>query len=162
MAEDKIGHLVKLPLNAIKETVEAEPRVAYSEDEISEVLADLHNAVDKKTYIPQTPTADNPALSDDYIFDTKDENLVLKDLKRDNFVGKVKDLSKGAAKRRAKGLPEEYLYVFKYACKLMRRDAQSSGVDDEDILIYIKVNDRKTPNEKVFVISFHKNRPKTK
>jgi hypothetical protein len=125
MAEDKIGHLVKLPLDAINEAVEAEPRVAYSEAEIAEVLADLHNAVDKKTYVPQTPTTENPALSDDYVFDTNDQNL-----------------------------------VFKYACKLLRRDAQSSDVDDEDILIYIKVNDRKTPFEKVFVISFHKNRPK--
>jgi uncharacterized protein (UPF0297 family) len=160
MAEDKIGHLVKLPLDAINETVEAEPRVAHSEAEIAEVLVDLYNAVDKKTYIPQTPTIENPALSDDYVFDTNDENLVLKDLKRENFVGKVKDLSRGATKRRKRGLPEEYLYVFKYACKLLRRDAQSSGVDDEDILIYIKVNDRKTPFEKVFVISFHKNRPK--
>lgn len=130
-----MGHLVKLPLDAINEPVEAEPRVAYSEAEIREVLDDLYAAVDKKTYIPQTPTADNPALSDDYIFDTNDENLVLKDLKRDNFVGKIKDLSKGSAKRKAKGLPEEYLYVFKYACKLMRRDAQSSALETEDIII---------------------------
>ena len=57
--------------------------VEVEKNEISEVPADLRNAVDKKTYIPQTPTADNPALSDDYIFDTKDENLVLKDLKRE-------------------------------------------------------------------------------
>ena len=102
----------------------------------------------------------NHALSDDYIFDTNDENLVLKDIKRDNFVGKIKDLSKGAAKRRAKGFPEEYLYVFKYACRLMRRDAHSGAPEDEDILIYIKVNDRKIPYDKVFVISFHKNKPK--
>ena len=160
MAEDRLGNLVKLPLSAISESVEAEPRVAYSEDEISEVLRDLYAAVDKKTYIPQTPTADNPALSDDYIFDTNDENLVLKDLKRENFVGKIKDLSKGAAKRKANGFPEEYLYVFKYACKLMRRDAHSSGVENEEVLIYIKINDRKTPYDKVFVISFHKNKPK--
>lgn len=58
MTEEKNGHLMKLPLNVIKETVDAEPRVAYSEDEISEVPADLRNAVDKKTYIPQTPTSD--------------------------------------------------------------------------------------------------------
>lgn len=154
------GHLLKLPIDAIDETVEAEPQVSYSEEEISEVLKDLYIAVDKKTYIPQTPTAENPALSDDYIFDTTDENLVLKDLKRENFVGKIKDLSKGAAKRRAKGLPEEYLYVFKYACKLLRRDAQNGGA--EDVLIYIKINDRKVPFEKVFVISFHKNKPKNR
>lgn len=160
MAEEKIGHLIKLPLDAINEAVEAEPRVVCSEEEISEVLKDLYTAVDEKTYIPQTPTVDNPALSDDYIFDTNDENLVLKDIKRDNFVGKIKDLSKGAAKRRAKGFPEEYLYVFKYACKLMRRDAHSGAPEDEDILIYIKVNDRKIPYDKVFVISFHKNKPK--
>jgi len=160
MELDKVGHLVKLPLDAIKESVEAEPRVAYCEEEIREVLCDLYAAVDKKTYIPQTPTADNPALSDDYIFDTIDENLVLKDLKRDNFVGKIKDLSKGAANRKARGFPEEFLYVFKYACKLMRRDADPSALKTEDILIYIKINDRKTPYEKVFVISFHKNKPK--
>lgn len=160
MVEDKLGHLLKLPIDAISESVEAEPRVAYSESEISEVLRDLYIAVDKKSYIPQTPTSENPALSDDYIFDTTDENLVLKDLKRENFVGKIKDLSKGATKRRTKGFPEEYLYVFKYACKLLRRDARDDGAEDEDVLIYIKVNNRKVPYEKVFVISFHKNNPK--
>lgn len=160
MKEDKMGHLVKLSLNAINETVIAEPRVAYSEDEVTNVLSDLHKAVDKKTYISPMPTKDNPALSDDYVFDTNDVNIVLKDLQRENFVGKIKDLSKGAAKRRAMGLPEEYLYVFKYACKLMKRDAQESGVEDESILIYIKLNNRKNPQERVIVVSFHKNRPR--
>ncbi len=159
MTEDKLGHLRKLPIDALNEPVEAEPRVACSETELEEVLKDLYLAVDKATYIPQTPTPDNPALSDDYVFDTADENLVLKDLKRENFVGKIKDLGKGAVKRRARGLPEEYLYVFKYPCKLYRRDAQYDSI--ENVLIYIKINDRKVPYEKVFVISFHKNRPKT-
>lgn len=144
----------------MKEPVEAEPKVAYSEAEIDEVLSDLREAVNRKNYISQTPTKENPALSDDYIFDTNDENIVLKDLKRANFVGKIKDLSKGAAKRKALGLPQEYLYVFQYACRLLRRDAQTSGIEDENILIYIKINDRKTPYKRVFVISFHKNRPK--
>ena len=128
MAEDKSGHPVKILVDTIKESVEAEPQVAYSEEEISEVLTDLYDAVNKKTYVSQTPTIDNPSLSDDYIFDTNDQNQVLKDLKKDNFVGKIKDLSKGAAKRKAKGFSEEYLYVFQYACKLKRRDAYTSGV----------------------------------
>ena len=114
MAEEKIGHLIKLPLDATNESVKAEPLVECSEKELSEVLRDLRIAVDEKNYIPQTPTKDNPALSDNYVFDTGDENFVLKDLKRENFVGKIKDLSKGAIKRKERGLPEEYLYVFKY------------------------------------------------
>ena len=160
MESDKLGHLVKLPLDAINELVEAEPKVSFTEDEISEVLRDLYDAVDKKTYVAQTPTDDNPALSDDNIFDTNDENLVLKDLKRENLVGKIRDLSKGAIKRREKGYPEEYLYVFKYACRIKRRDVEFSESEDDNILIYIKINDRKIPFEKVFVVSFHKNRPK--
>ena len=80
--------------------------VECSEKELSEVLRDLRIAVDEKNYIPQTPTKDNPALSDNYVFDTGDENFVLKDLKRENFVGKIKDLSKGAIKRKERGLPE--------------------------------------------------------
>ena len=73
-----------------------------------------------------------------------------------------KDLSKGAIKRKERGLPEEYLYVFKYTCRLFRRDAHFSELEYDDILIYIKVNDRKIPYKKVYVISFHKNNPKEK
>ena len=71
-----------------------------SQEEIKNVLNDLYVAVDKSEYIPQTPTEENPALSDDYIFDTKDQNFVLKDLEEDNFVAKIKDISKGAERRR--------------------------------------------------------------
>ena len=162
MEEDKMGHLVRLSLDTINEPVEAEPRVTYSEEEISNVLTDLYGAVDKETYVPPTPTIDNPVLSDDYIIDTQDVNLVLKDLNRDNFVGKIRDLSKGAVKRKARGFPEEYLYVFKYACKLSRRDVDANGIKNENVLIYIKINSRKVPYNKVFVISFHKNNPKSK
>lgn len=160
MEEDKIGHLVKLPINSIVENVDAEPSIPCSEEEVRQVLWDISAAVDKKTYVPQTPTSDNPALSDDYIFDTNDENLVLKDLTKEIFVGKIKDLSKGAAKRKENGYPPEYLHVFKYPCEMRRRDAQESGVISEKVLIYIKVNDRKIPSKRVFIISFHKNKPK--
>ena len=160
MAEARFGHIIKLSLSVIKESVEAEPRVMCSDEELSEVLKDLYAAVDNKSYISPVSTTDNPALSDDYVFDTDDENLILKDLKRDNFAGKIKDLSKGAARRKEKGFPEEYLYVFRYACKLTRRDADISGIESDNILIYIKINDRKIPENRVFVISFHKNRPK--
>lgn len=160
MDEDKIGNLEKLPINSIVEDVDAEPRIDCSEKEIIEVLHDLSVAVDAQDYVPQTATRDNPALSDDYIFNTNDENLVLKDLTKENFVGKVKDLSRGAAKRKSRGLPQEYLYVFKYPCKLLRRDELESGPVSENVLIYIKINDRKTPYKKVFVVSFHKNRAK--
>ena len=111
MAEARFGHIIKLSLSVIKESVEAEPRVMCSDEELSEVLKDLYAAVDNKSYISPVSTTDNPALSDDYVFDTDDENLILKDLKRDNFVGKIKDLSKGAARRKEKGFPEEYLCV---------------------------------------------------
>ena len=63
-------------------------------------------------------------------------------------------------KRLEKGLPQEYLYVFKYPCKLKRRDADYSGITNDNVLIYIKINDRKIPYKKVFIISFHKNRIK--
>lgn len=86
----------KLSLSVIDETVDAEPKVEASQEEIKNVLNDLYVAVDKSEYIPQTPTEENPALSDDYIFDTKDQNFVLKDLEEDNFVAKIKDISKGA------------------------------------------------------------------
>lgn len=65
-------------------------------------------------------------------------------------------------KKKEKGLPQEYLYVFKYPCKLNRRDAQESGIISENLLIYIKINNRKIPHEKLFIVSFHKNRPKNK
>ena len=160
MGENKTEHVIKLPIDAIDEFVEATPQVPCLPNEVANVLQDLSKAVDEKSYIPQTPTIENPALSDDYVFNTSDENKILKDLKSENFVGKVLDLSKGAEKRRKQGLPQEYLYVFKYPCELKRRDAEESGVISEQILIYIKVNVRKIPYEKVFVVSFHKNRTK--
>jgi len=160
MAEERIGHLLKLSIESVKQKVEAKPLVPCLPTEVADVLKDLHTAVDDGSYIPQTPTEYNPSLSDEYIFDTEDENLILKDLKQDNFVGKVNDLSKGAEKRKEKGWPQEYLYVFQYPCKLTRRDADESGVVSENVLIYIKINNRKIPYEKVFIVSFHKNREK--
>ena len=160
MAEEQLGHLWKIPIESIEQSVEAKPQVHCSPPEIAQMLQDLYTAVENKAYVPQTPTPDTPALSDDYIFDTEDENLILKDLKEENFVGKIKDLSKGATKRKETGLPQEYLYVFQYPCRLLRRDAQESGTLSENILIYIKINNRKTPYEKVFIISFHENKEK--
>lgn len=153
-------HLWKLPIDAIEESVDATPAVVCSDEELLLVLQDLAKAVDEKSYIPQTPTAENPALSDDYVFYTSDENRILKDLSKENFVAKIQDLGKGAEKRKKMGYPQEYLYVFKYPCKLLRRDVQESGVSFENVLIYIKVNDRKIPSKQVFIVSFHKNRSK--
>ena len=160
MQNNKKRHLIKIPIDEIKENVCAEPREPCTQEELSTILKDLRSAVDRKSYIPQTPTEDNPALSDDYIFDADDENLVLKDLTEMNFVGKIKDVGRGAIRRLRQGFPQEYLYVFKYPCKLARRDAQESGTNEEKVLIYIKINDRKVPEEKLFIVSFHKNRPK--
>lgn len=148
------GYVQKLSLEVINETVDAEPQVEASREEIRDVLKDLYVAVDRNDYVPQTPTEDNPALSDDYIFETNDQNFVLKDLKEENFVAKIKDLSKGAERRRRKGLPQEYLYVFKYACKLMRRDTIINAT--EDVLIYIKINNRKVPYKKFLLFHFTK------
>ena len=160
MADEQLGHLWKIPIESVEQSVEAKPQVHCSPPEIAQMLQDLYAAVENKAYVPQTPTPDNPALSDDYIFDTEDENLILKDLKEENFVGKIKDLSKGAAKRKEKGFSQEYLYVFQYPCRLLRKDAQESGIVSENILIYIKINNRKTPYEKVFIISFHESKEK--
>lgn len=156
----KLGHLLRLPIGTIKQKVDAKPQVPCSKKELADMLVDLYASVDDKSYIPQIPTLDNPALSDDYIFDTEDQNLILKDLKDDNFVGKIIDYSKGATKRREKGLPQEYLYVFQYPCRLQRRDVEESGIVSENVLIYIKINNRKNPYQKVFVVSFHKNKEK--
>ena len=109
MAKEKIGHVIKLPIDAIAESVDAEPKEPCTDAEVQNVLQDLHIAVNNKSYVPQTPTLENPALSDDYIFDSNDENLILKDLLKVNFVGKIKDVGKGAKKRLAQGLPQEYL-----------------------------------------------------
>lgn len=162
MEENRIGNVEKLPINSIVENVDANPKVAYTDQELEELFQDLAIAVDTKDYVPQTPTEDNPALSDYYIFTTNDQNLILKDLKKKNLVGKVLDRSKGAAKRKERGLPQEYLYVFQYPCKMLRRDAQESGINAENVLIYIKINNRKNPYKKIFIVSFHKNNPKFK
>ena len=162
MEETKTGNFSKISLDSFTEIVVVEPRVECYEKEIKDVLADLRAAVDAEDYIVQTPTKDNPALSDDYIFSTNDQNLILKDLSLENHVGKIKDLGKGAVKRKQNGLPQEYLHVFQYPCSLKRRDAQESGVVSENVLIYIKINDRKVPYKKIFVISFHKNRKQSK
>ena len=160
MSDEKVGNIQKIPLDMINELVTAEPQVPCSEDELKEVLNDIHKAADSRNYYPQVSTPDNPALSDDYVFDSKDESYILKDLQKENFVGKVKDLSKGAKKRREKGYPDEYLYVFKYGCKLTKRICEEEKIVQENVLIYIKVNDRKVPYKSVIIVSFHKNKRK--
>ena len=156
------GHFKKVPIESVSEAVEAKPKVACNDVEVLSLLADLGSAVVDESYIPATPTEDNPPLSDAYIFDKTDEKLILKDLALKNFVGKIKDVGKGAKRRLSKGLPQEYLYVFQYACELIRRDADISGIVKECVLIYIKINDRKVPDHVVFVVSFHKNQLKSK
>ena len=64
------------------------------------VLRDLTIAVKKENYIPATPTEENPALSEDYVFDTEDEKLILRELNSEHFVGKIKDVGKGARNRK--------------------------------------------------------------
>lgn len=159
MADEKLGHLTKLPIDSIKEVVLVKPQVECSKSEILRVLKDIKTAVGGRDYVPQAPTRDSPSLSDEYIFDTNDEELILKDLSSNNFVGKIIDVGKGAKKRLENGLPQEYLYVFKYPCKLQRRDADIDE-DLDNVLIYIKINNRKVPYRKVIIVSFHKNRIK--
>lgn len=98
MADEKLGHLTKLPIDSIKEVVSVKPQVECSKSEILRVLKDIKTAVGGRDYVPQAPTRDSPSLSDEYIFDTNDEELILKDLSSDNFVGKIIDVGKGAKK----------------------------------------------------------------
>jgi len=130
MEENVSKHLVKLPLDAINESVEASPQVGYTNEEIESVLKDLKEAVEKGTYKPCMPTVANPSLSDDYLFDQNDERFVLNDLTKDNFVGKVRDLSKGSHARTEQGYPLEFLYVFKYPCRLVCRESDKSSKEE--------------------------------
>lgn len=69
MDNGKSKHFTELSLDAFTECVEADPKVPYTADELEMVLRDLVNAVVEESYITATPTVDNPALSDDYVFD---------------------------------------------------------------------------------------------
>ncbi|MEI3380310.1 MAG: hypothetical protein V8R43_01415 [Dorea sp.] len=100
MERGKSKHFVKLPLSSFPEQAEAEPQVPCTAEEIDMVLRDLTIAVKKENYIPATPTEENPALSEDYVFDTEDEKLILRELNSEHFVGKIKDVGKGARNRK--------------------------------------------------------------
>lgn len=155
-----MSNFTELPLEAIEEPIVARPLVSYKVDEVEDVLEKLREAVDNENYIPQKATEKNPALSDEYIFETQDQNQILKNLKVKNLVGKVKDKGEGAKKRETKGFPPEFLYVFKYACILKRRDADITGNEQENVLVYIKINARKIPRDVMIIVSFHKNHAK--
>lgn len=157
--DQKKGHVKPLPINSITENVVVRPKVTCNNSEVQAVISDLRKAVIDESYKPAIPTSETPSLSDDFIFDKEDEKNVLQSLELENFVGKAIDLSKGAKKRKALGLPQEYLYVFKYPCELIKRDSDKSGTNKENVLIYIKINDRTTPYQAVFVVSFHRNNP---
>ena len=148
-------NIVKLSLDDYDELVTAEPQVLCTDDELNLVLNDIYIAVENGTYI--FPYDERNNLFDEYIFKPKDQDYILKDLSKENFVGKIKDLSKGSLKRKEKGFPDEYLYVFKYACKVFRKE-DINKTSQEKIMIYIKINDRKIPNNVLIVVSFHKNR----
>jgi len=148
-------NIVKVSFDDYDELVTAEPQVQCSEDELNLVLNDIYNAVTNGTYI--FPFDDRNNLFDEYIFKPKDQDYILKDLSKENFVGKIKDLSKGSLKRKEKGYPDEYLFVFKYACKVFRKE-DINKTSQEKIMIYIKINDRKNPNNVLIVVSFHRNR----
>ncbi len=151
------GHVSKLPINAIPQTIRATPAVAATQDEVEEILKALYAAVEAGTYIPASPTTENPALSDNYIFNLKDEQQILLDLTFENFVTKILDVGKGSKRRISMGYPQEYLYVFKYPCQLQPRD--QNEVERKNVLIYIKLNYRTVPNQMMFIVSFHENHP---
>lgn len=88
MDNDKSKHFTELSLDAFTECAEADPKVPYTADELEMVLRDLVNAVVEESYITATPTVDNPALSDDYVFDSEDEKTILKSIGIQHFVGK--------------------------------------------------------------------------
>ncbi len=161
MADGRIiGHFRKLPMTGVYEQVSAGPKVACTEIEKQLVLADIHKAAEEGNYKPALPTEDNPSLSRDYIFDSNDEANVIKDLKVENFIAKIEDIGKGAEKRKAKGLPKEFLYVFAYPCELVYRLEVDNKIVKKELIIYIKINDRKEPIKQVIVVSFHENHPK--
>ncbi len=153
------GHIRKLSINSINEKVSASPVVPCTQLDLQMVLASLKLAVETNSYYPVYASKDNPVLPDEYVFDAEDEKAVLKDLTSANFVAKIVDTSDSSKKRKRQGLPQEYLYVFKYPCELMRLDAQTSGVSTENVLVYIKIINRIIPSQKVLIISFHKNIP---
>lgn len=154
-------NVIKLPITAINEHVIAKPIVACREEEIEKLLDDIHTAARNKTYIPQTATEENPDLSELYVFEEEDQEFILCDLSTSNFVGKIKDVGKGAKRRKQNGLPQEYLYVFQYSCKLCKRyEGNGKEQELEDILIYIKINNRTVPYKRIIVVSFHKNNPR--
>jgi hypothetical protein len=143
-----IGHFRKLPMAGVCEQVSAGPKVACTEMEKQMLLADVHEAAKTGEYKPALPTEDNPSLSRDYIFDSNDEASVLKDLKIENFIAKIEDKSKGAEKRKEKGLPEEFLYVFAYPCELLCRSEDDSKNARKELIIYIKINNRREPKKR--------------
>ena len=111
MGDENLRHLVKLTMDSFARSVSARPSVPCTRAEVDKVLLELNAAVDDGSYIPETPTVDNPALSDDYIFTPEDKDYVLKDLSQHNFVGKVKDVGKGAKKRLSRGCRKS-IYMF--------------------------------------------------
>ena len=140
----------------IDNEVEVRPMVLCTETEIQDIVKELHKSVEKKDYKIAISNK-NRALFEKYVLDSRDAEQILLDLQETDFVGKIVDVGKGAKKRLEKGLPQEYLYVFQYPCELKRRDAEESGIEEERILIYIKINHRVVPYDQVFIISFHEN-----
>ena len=157
MTDEPKHHVCKLSLEECSEPVYARPKVDCTREEVTSVLQELRKAVKAHNYVPPSPRGDELDLWMEYLLDDKDIDGILMDLNEENFVGKVKDMSKGGKHREKRGFPPEFPYVFKYYCKLIRRDS-GAKIARDNVLIYIKINNRVVPNHIVFVISFHKNR----
>ena len=157
MTDEPKQHVCKLPLEESDEEVHARPRVESTQEEVTSILKELRGAVSEQNYAPPSPRGDELDLMTEYLLYPEDMEGILLDLKEENFVDKVRDMSEGGRRRVRKGFPPEFPFVFKYYCKLIRRDSGEKIIRD-NVLIYIKINIRTVPNHIVFVISFHKNR----
>ncbi len=150
------GNFKRCSKDLIDDRIDVRPEAPYTEAEVQDIVKELHKSVENKDY-KITYSDKYKALFEKYVLESRDTDKILLDLQDTDFVGKIVDVGKGAKKRLEKGLPQEYLYVFQYPCELKRRDAEESGIEEERILIYIKINHRIVPYNLVFIISFHEN-----
>ena len=150
------GNFKRCSKDLIDDQIDVRPEAPYTEAEVQDIVKELHKSVENKDYTI-TYSDKNRALFEKYVLESSDIDKILLDLQETDFVGKIVDVGKRAKKRLEKGLPQEYLFVFQYPCELKRRDAEESGIEEERILIYIKINHRKVPYNRVFIISFHEN-----
>jgi len=147
--------LIKLPTQIAEQfDILQDEIIPVEPGEVNNLLLELKESIAKGTCVFQ-PREKNNELEIKYAINEEKKLEILKNLTGYDFKVKKKDTSNGARDRKKKGFPDEQVYIFILKQILLVRNPLPCEMDEKEVKLYIKINNRTIPRKIIIIISFH-------